>query len=90
MIEIHDPGCPIVGGEDREGRLREAGWVRRFVAAPPRLEEAADLYRSLGHEVRVEALDVAGLDARCAGCGPGLESCRAVYSRPARPARPGA
>lgn len=80
-----DSGCPVAGGRDREAALLEAGWVRRFVAAPPRLEEVVGVYRSLGHEIRIEPLDVDGLDARCVGCGPGLAECRAVYTRPGRP-----
>jgi hypothetical protein len=36
--------------------LEAEGWTWRFAAASPRLEEMADLYRSLGHEVRLEPL----------------------------------
>jgi hypothetical protein len=40
----------------REEELAAEGWERRFVAAEPRLSEAAELYQSIGFDVLVEPL----------------------------------
>ena len=57
-----------------------AGWTRRFTASEPRLSEMADLYRSLGLEVRLgEATPEPGQD--CLACGDD-PSVRTIYTRP--------
>ena len=81
MSRAEELGCRIAGGADREADLAADGWIRRVVAAPPRLDEVVELYGTLGHEVRVEPLDVEGVDERCAGCAPGLVHCRVIYTR---------
>jgi hypothetical protein len=49
-------------------RLLAEGWEERFSAAGARLEETAELYRSLGYEVRVEdVVESAAVDA-CTTC----------------------
>ena len=54
----------------REAQLLAQGWVRQFVADPPRLDDAVEEYRELGFEVRLEPLDPAGCvaDGGCAAC----------------------
>lgn len=66
---------------ERDRRLAEQGWVRRFVAAPPRLEEWRALYETLGHEVRLERPGEEELAEACAGCGLALELFRVLYTR---------
>ena len=44
-----------------------AGWERRFVVAPPRLEEAVALYRELGYEVALAPAQPADLPDACGG-----------------------
>jgi hypothetical protein len=66
---------------ERDARLAEEGWRRRFVGGPPRLGEMADLYRQLGHEVRLEPLDDHDLADSCAGCRVALALFRIVYTR---------
>lgn len=66
---------------ERDRRLARAGWTRRFVAGPPRLEEAAELYRSLGLEVRLERPDPVELAEACGDCRLALELFRILYTR---------
>ncbi len=61
------PGPVDVGGED----LEAAGWTRRFDADSARVEELAELYRSLGYEVSVRALAPESFGPQCAGCALG-------------------
>jgi len=58
-----------------------APWVRRFVAAPDRAREAADLYRSLGHEVRLEPAGEEDLPSGCGECALALGLYRTLYTR---------
>ena len=37
---------------DLADRLRSEGWVQRFTASGPRLQEAIENYRMLGYEVK--------------------------------------
>jgi hypothetical protein len=73
-------GCRIVGNEDGQSR---DGWIRRSITSPSRLEELAELYRSLGFEVRVEPLILEDIDEACTGCAGDLVDCRAIYTRTA-------
>jgi hypothetical protein len=66
---------------DRDADLVEHGWTRRFVAAPPRLQEVADLYRELGHEVRLEPVRQDELGSSCEDCALALSLFRTVYTR---------
>ena len=63
------PEPAVVGGEDP----RAAGWARRFDADSARVEELAELYRSLGYEVQVRALAPESFGPQCAGCA--LSAC---------------
>jgi hypothetical protein len=65
----------------REAELAADGWQRRFVAAPPRLQEMTDLYRSLGLDVRHEPLDDTDLSDDCGGCILARTLFRIIYTR---------
>jgi len=84
-----DPGRPE---DDRRGGVGERpddagrgpegeGWVRRFVAAPPRLQETVALYEELGLEVRLERPGPEELGGECEGCALATELFRVVYTR---------
>lgn len=53
---------------DVRERLLAEGWEERFSAAGARLEETADLYRSLGYEVRIEDFVESAADGACTSC----------------------
>lgn len=72
---------PSASGNVREGASAREGWTRRFVAAPPRLEEAAALYRSMGYEVRLERVPLPELREDCAGCPLARGLLRVIYTR---------
>lgn len=57
--------------QERERRLAEAGWVRRFSAEEPRLSEMKQFYESLGMEVLVVP-----------GVSPEEEGCAACFDTP--------
>jgi len=69
--------------------LIKEGWTRRFVANEPRLSEAAELYRSMGHEVHLEPLPPVDCDSadeeseECRACFRGFEDqYKIIYTRP--------
>ncbi|MFW6078632.1 MAG: hypothetical protein ACODAE_03370 [Gemmatimonadota bacterium] len=76
-----EPERGLAAETERDRRLEREGWTRRFVAAPPRLDEIVGLYRSMGREVRVEPLDEEDLREACAGCALALALFRVVYTR---------
>ena len=49
-------------------RLVAEGWERRFMAENQRASEAAELYTSLGYEVRAESVSPSELSDECADC----------------------
>ncbi|MEW6280696.1 MAG: hypothetical protein AB1758_18870 [Candidatus Eremiobacterota bacterium] len=61
--------------------LERDGWVRRFVAAPARLPEVVELYRSLGLEVRLEPVEAEDLPEACGECRAAMALFRVVYTR---------
>ncbi len=67
----------------REQELLQAGWVRRFAAEPPRLDEMIQLYRSLGLEVCAEPLDQGDFADDCAGCVNAAAAARVIFTRSA-------
>jgi hypothetical protein len=66
---------------DREGVLARDGWVRRFVASGPRLDEMVALYLSLRYDVSLEPLDGCDVDDDCADCLTGGPQPRIIYTR---------
>lgn len=64
-----------------EADLIAEGWTRRFVGAPPRLQEMVELYESLGKEVHLEPLPPDELEDECAGCMLAVYAFRVVYTR---------
>ena len=61
--------------------LREQGWEWRCNADGAKLRQVAASYRELGFEVRVEHLDLRGLNENCAGCKGELAQSSAVFVR---------
>ena len=61
--------------------LTSQGWERRFVAVPPRLEEATALFRASGFEVRLVPVSTGDLHPECSGCALALALSRAIYVR---------
>ena len=62
------------------------GWRRRFMADPPRAEEARIIYKELGFEVRTEAIKSSELSILCGDCR--LATCHAyvtLYTRRSPP-----
>ena len=53
------------------------------MGAPPRLEEMADLYESLGNEVLLDAVTDDELAEACAGCALALTFFKVIYTRSA-------
>ncbi|HLA98314.1 MAG TPA: hypothetical protein VJL34_07650 [Anaerolineales bacterium] len=67
LDRVADPGA--LGIDVRpDPKLIAAGWERRFVADPPRLREAVELYTELGFEVLAEPVRVSELNPGCADC----------------------
>jgi hypothetical protein len=66
---------------DREAELARDGWVRRFVASGPRLDEMVALYLSLRLDVRLELLSRRDVDDDCADCLTGGPEPRIIYTR---------
>jgi hypothetical protein len=65
----------------RHADLEADGWVRRFAAGPPRLEEMTQVYRDMGLMVRHEPLDDGLLADACSGCAPARAGFRVIYTR---------
>lgn len=61
------------------------GWVRRFTAMGARLNEAVELYRGIGYEVRLAPADSRPEDVAdataCAQCFV-MTLARTIYTRP--------
>ena len=49
-------------------KLVAEGWERRFMIDKRRIEEFNELYRSLGYEVRAEAVRPEEVDLECGDC----------------------
>lgn len=56
--------------QDRRGELLREGWEERFTAAPPRLEEAIEVFRSAGFDVTLEPAAAPGALPACHACEP--------------------
>ncbi|MFQ5851171.1 MAG: hypothetical protein ACE5JU_11370 [Candidatus Binatia bacterium] len=70
----------------REQELLSEGWTKQFCASGSRLQEAAELYRSIGLEVHFEPLREEDLD--CSECLQGaFGDCAVIYTRPGKKAK---
>ena len=76
-----DEGTRWTSGAERDRVLERRGWHRRYVGGPPRLDEQIALYRSLGHEVRVESLSPEEIREECGDCALALSFFKVVYTR---------
>jgi len=63
-----EDGLPQEMKTDLRERLLAEGWEERFSAAGGRLEEAAEFYRSLGFEVRIEDVAESASADACTSC----------------------
>lgn len=68
----------------REIELVGEGWTKQFCATGSRIQEATELYESMGFEVLLEPVRVE--DLGCSECleGPAapLSDCSVIYTRP--------
>ena len=69
LIKIGDAGRLLSDAQlEADPALAAEGWERRFNADPQRAEEAMELYKQLGYEVRAEPAPAAELTDDCEGC----------------------
>lgn len=68
----------------REEELVSQGWTRQFCATGSRIQEAAELYESMGSEVLLEPLRIE--DLGCSQCfqapSGSVAGCFVIYTRP--------
>lgn len=81
---VDEPWEPPAWRSERHEELVAEGWQRRFVAAPPRLDEMLELYRSLGLEVRAEPVYASDPAGHCSDCLAARALFRVVYTREKR------
>lgn len=63
-------------------KLIARGWVRRYLADPDRAKEAAELYSSLGYEVKAQKLSPEDFGAMCGDCSSTIcDSYVMIYTR---------
>jgi hypothetical protein len=71
--------------DDSGATLERASWTRRFTAIGPRLNEAVELYRGLGFEIRLEPAEPRSEEVAdrsgCAQCFV-MSLARTIYTRP--------
>jgi hypothetical protein len=70
----------------REEELLKEGWTKQFCASGSRIQEAADLYESMGLEVRFEPVreEDLGCSEWLAGPSGPLSDCSVIYTRPGK------
>lgn len=70
----------------RATELISQGWTKQFCAGGSRVQEAAELYASMGLKVHLEPVQVE--DLGCAECFQGpfgsLGDCYVIYTRPSK------
>jgi hypothetical protein len=86
MRQADIPGTPDTPDTSDTSETDENnGWTRRFTAIGARLNEAIELYRGLGFEIRLEAakpeLDQLTDSAVCAECFV-MTLAQTIYTRP--------
>ena len=64
-----------------DAKLIAEGWERRFIADANRAVYAMGMYEELGHEVRIEPINLEQLKEECSECLVILKQLRAVYTR---------
>ncbi|OGQ23584.1 MAG: hypothetical protein A3C54_07500 [Deltaproteobacteria bacterium RIFCSPHIGHO2_02_FULL_60_17] len=77
---------------DREEELLKEGWTKQFLASGPRLQEAAELYKSMGLEVHLEparAEDLACSECHVEQSSATIEGWYVIYTRPREKAEDG-
>ncbi len=70
-------GCALPADQE----LTSQGWVFRCNTDANRLREVVDAFEEMGFEVRLEPLNLEGLDDSCGGCKETLCKLSAVYVR---------
>ena len=73
----HPPSCV----SPPDPKLIAEGWERRFIADAKRAQDAIEMYAEMGHEVRLEPVNTAGLSEACSGCLIAFAQFRVVYTR---------
>jgi hypothetical protein len=76
MLPVEEAPCPVERPTPRfpewerpaDPKLVAEGWERRFMADTERLVEYAELYTSLGYEVRAEAVRPEEISEECGDC----------------------
>lgn len=71
------PGCV----SPPNPQLIAAGWERRFIADAKRAQDAIEMYAEMGHDVRLEPVNVTGLSEACSGCLEAFAHFSVVYTR---------
>ncbi|MCI0690897.1 hypothetical protein L0337_02705 [candidate division KSB1 bacterium] len=74
------PGCV----SPPDPKLIAEGWERRFIADAKRAQDAIEMYAAMGHEVRLEPVNAAGLSETCSGCLEAFAQFSVVYTRKKR------
>ncbi len=68
---------------DREEKLKEQGWEKRFTIDEPRLSEMVEQYKELGFEVLIEPVDLS--TEECTSCiAAAPDRYKTIYTRPRR------
>lgn len=76
-------------GVQSNQELLDAGWERRFLAAPDRLAEATEVYTEMGLEVHAEKLAPKDFGSGCSSCASTVcNSYVMIYTRKKSPGTP--
>ncbi len=70
--ECHTPGGPDGTSPAIDPELEAEGWLRRHLADQDRAKEAAELYSSLGFEVKLQKLTPTNFGASCQDCATSI------------------
>ena len=73
------------GKSPGEQELIKEGWTKQFFASGSRLQEATELYKSMGLEVHLKPMQVE--DFGCSNCHlpdppDAIDNCYVIYTRP--------
>ncbi len=75
----------LTGRSLGERELVKEGWTKQFFASGSRLQEATELYKSMGLEVHLKPIQAE--DLGCSECHlpeppEAIENCYVIYTRP--------